>query len=118
LDPEDFFRDKPASLASYRKVHDFLQGIGPVDIRATKSQVAFRRKRGFAYLWLPGRWLRNPSTELVLSIARRQPIESRRFKEVAHPARTVWMHHLEVPSPEALDDEVFGWLRDAYREAG
>jgi hypothetical protein len=43
---------------------------------------------------------------------------SSRFKEVAHPARTTWMHHLEVRSLEELDDEVLSWLAQAYADAG
>ena len=54
----------------------------------------------------------------MLSIALDRPLGSERFKEVAHPAASVWMHHLEVHAPEDLDDEVQGWLRDAALAAG
>ena len=86
-------------------------------MRVSKSQVALRARRGFAYLWLPGRWLRNPAADLVVSIALDRRIESPRFKEVAHPARDVWMHHLEVQEPGDVDDEVAGWLREACTRA-
>jgi hypothetical protein len=99
-------------------LRDMVVAIGDADIRVTRTQVAFRRKRGFAYLWLPGLWLARPSAEVVLSIARRLRIDSPRFKQIAHPAPTVWMHHLELHSLDDLDQEVLGWLRDAYGEAG
>jgi hypothetical protein len=117
-EPESLFKDYPAAIPVLRRVRDVVRGLGPAEIRATRTQVAFRRKRGFAYLWTPSRWLRQPSAEVVLSIARRESINSPRFKQIAHPARSVWMHHLEVHSLEDLDDEVLGWLRDAYAEAG
>jgi hypothetical protein len=54
---------------------------------------------------------------VVLSIVRREPIKLRRFKQIVHPACTVWMHHLEVHSLDDLDDEVDGSLHDAYHGA-
>lgn len=35
-----------------------------------------------------------------------------------NPSRAVWMHHLEVASPTDIDEEVLGWLREAYAAAG
>ena len=43
---------------------------------------------------------------------------SGRFKEVAHPATRVWMHHLEVHEVGEIDDEVRGWLAEAAIGAG
>lgn len=80
--------------------------------------MAFRRRRGFAFLWLPGRYLEHPAADVVLSIALDRCIVSRRFKQVVHPAPSVWMHHLEVRAPEELDDEVGRWLCDAADHAG
>lgn len=94
-----------------------LQGLGGCSIRVTRSQAAFRRRRGFAYLWLPGRYLRRPSAEVVLSVALRRRDPSPRWKEVAHPARAHWMHHL-VHDPADIDSEVAGWLREAAERAG
>ena len=79
--------------------------------------MAFRRRRGFAYLWLPGQHLSHPGAEVVLSIALGRAVGSPRFKEVAHPAPGQWMHHLELRSGDDLDDEVAGWLREAWGRA-
>ena len=35
-----------------------------------------------------------------------------------HPSAGVWMHHLELDDPGQVDDEVRGWLGDAYASAG
>ena len=85
--------------------------------RTSKSQIAFRRTRGFAYLWLPGRYLTNPDAEVVLSIALGRHDRSARFKEVAHPTARHWMHHLELHDPDEIDDEVLDWLREAAERA-
>ena len=46
------------------------------------------------------------------------PVSSERFKEVVHPAPTVWMHHLEIRSPDDVDGEVEAWLREAAGATG
>jgi hypothetical protein len=60
-------------------------------------------------------WLAKPSSEVVLSIARRLRTDSPRFKQT-RACRTDC--HLELHSRDDLDEEVRGWLRDAYAEAG
>jgi hypothetical protein len=103
----------------FRRVKDLVDRAAPdVAVRASKSQVAFRRGRRFAYLWRPGQYLRNPEAEVVLSIALPRQITSKRFKQVVHPAPSVWMHHLEIHTMEDLDNEVAGWLREAADRAG
>lgn len=119
--PDDvvaFFDGHPLGLVAYRRVGEALDAVGPVTVRVTSSQVAFRRRRGFAYLWLPGRWLRDPAAEVVLSVAldRRDP--SGRWKQVAHPSPGVWMHHLELHDAADVDDEVRDRLREACAAAG
>lgn len=118
MGPEEYFAGHPLALTVFFRVHSVLEQLGPIDIRTTKSQVAFRRARGFAYLWLPGQYLANPSADMVLSFAlgRRDP--SRRFKEMVHPSPNHWMHHLEIHDVEDVDDEVIGWLREAAEHSG
>jgi hypothetical protein len=94
-----------------------LEEIGPTTVRITRSQVVFRRRRGFAYLWLPGRWLKHPGADVVLSIALDHRDNSPRFKQVAQPSRTIWVHHLEVHEIRELDEQVLQWLREAYAAA-
>ena len=112
-----FFDGHPGALALFRRIEAVVAGIGPADVRVSRSQVAFRRRTGFAFVWLPGRWLRHPAAETVLSLAlgRRDP--SPRWKEVVHPSPRVWMHHLELRRTADIDDEVRDWLREAYDRA-
>jgi hypothetical protein len=89
----------------------------PVEVRVTRSQVAYRRRRGFAYLWVPGQYLRGERPPAVLSVALPRLDASPRWKQVAHPAPTVWMHHLEVRAIEDLDEEVRDRLVEAAAAA-
>ncbi|MFS0699610.1 DUF5655 domain-containing protein [Cellulomonas sp. 179-A 4D5 NHS] len=116
-DVEDFFAGDPVGLETFRRVDAALAAQhDDVVVRVSRSQVAFRRRRGFAALWVPGRYLRRAAAPVVLSVATRERIDSDRFKEVAHPGP--WMHHLEVTDPAQVDDEVLGWLHAAADEAG
>jgi hypothetical protein len=115
--PEEFFAGHRMAWQVFVMVRDLVAELGPAEVRTTDSQVAFRRRRGFAYLWLPGRWLRNASAEVVLSLALDHRLPSVRFKEVVHPGPDTWMHHLEVRDVSDIDAEVAGWLSDAYRGA-
>jgi hypothetical protein len=116
--PEEFFAGHAAALAVHFRVRSILEQLGPVDVRTTQSQVAFRRARGFAYLWLPGQYLAKPAADVVLSFALGRHDPSPRFKEVVHPSPKHWMHHLEIHDPEDVDDEVVGWLREAAERSG
>ena len=117
-DVEAFFEHHPLGLAVFRTVHKLVSAFGPAEVRVSKTQVAFRRRRGFAYVWMPGRWLKKPDAEVVLSIAAGRALDSKRFKQVVHPSNRVWMHHLEVRDLAQLNGEVAGWLRQAYEDAG
>jgi len=115
--PEEFFAGHPDALAAFTEVCAIVGRDGLFEVRIYKSQVAFRRKRGFAYLWMPGQYLRNATAEVVLSIALGRQDESTRFKEVVHPAPAHWIHHLEIRDLSDLDDEVAGWLGEAADRA-
>jgi hypothetical protein len=115
---EDVLGSSVLALAAYERVREIVSAVEGVKVRASKSQVAFRRRRGFAWLWVPGRYLRRPAADVVLSLALTRHDPSPRFKEVVHPAPAHWMHHLEVRAIDELDDEVEGWLREAAERAG
>lgn len=117
MEPEEFLAGHPDALAVFFRVRGVLERLGPVSIRTTKSQIAFRRARGFAYLWLPGQYLARPAAGVVLSFALGREDPSPRFKEVVHPSPRHWMHHLEIDDVRDIDDEVVGWLREAAERA-
>ncbi|HEX8966356.1 MAG TPA: DUF5655 domain-containing protein [Chloroflexota bacterium] len=117
MTPEEFFAGHDFGLSVFRKVSLLVKDFDDVSVRTSKSQVAFRRKRGFAYLWLPGQYLTKPSAEVVLSIALGRHDDSSRFKQVVQPAPNQWMHHLEIHELSQIDDGVAAWLREAAERA-
>jgi hypothetical protein len=114
--PEKLFEGYPQGLAVCRAVQSAVERVGEATVVVSRSQVAFRRRRGFAYVWRPGQYVRS-EVPAVLSVALPREVASPRFKQVAHPSTTVWMHHLELHEVTEVDDQVFGWLAEAYRSA-
>lgn len=115
--PAEFFTGSAVGLRLYEAIASAVADLGPHEVRVSRSQVAFRRRRGFAYLWRPGRYVRS-SVPAVLSLALPRELVSHRFKEVVHPSARVWMHHLELDDAAQVDAEVVGWLAEAYAGAG
>lgn len=115
---DEFFAGRPLGRAVFDRVSELLAGTPDCQVRVTKSQIAFRRRRAFAWLWTPGRWLTGPAAEVALSVSLGRRDQSPRFKEVVQPTPAHWMHHLEIRDVADLDDEVAGWLREAADRAG
>lgn len=115
--PEEFFAGQPLGLATYEWIRSRVAELGGAEVRVTASQVAFRRRQGFAFLWRPEQYLDDPDAEVVLTLVLDRHDPSPRFEEVVHPGRQ-WVHHLQVRDLADLDEEVEGWLREAYEDAG
>jgi hypothetical protein len=115
---EHFFAGRREARRIFGAVDRAVRAAGPATVRVTRSQIAFRRKRGFAWAWTPDRWLEGRTAPLVLSIALCRRDRSRRWKEVVRPAPGRWMHHLELRSPREVDEPVLAWLREAWELAG
>ena len=105
-----------------RRIFDVLHGavfeLGAVELRVTKSQAAFYRRRAFAWAWIPGKVLRKTAVPLVLTVALRQRDASPRWKEIVEPAPGRFTHHLELRSAAEIDGQVRLWLKRAWDEAG
>lgn len=113
---DTFFQGSPEGLEICRVVREAISALGEASMTVTKSQIAFRHRRAFAYIWRPGQYVKS-DVPAVLSIALPCAVASDRFKEVAHPAPKVWMHHIELRKPSDVDDQVLEWLTEAYASA-
>jgi len=114
---DEFFAGQPESRQIFDALHAAVDAIGPVEVRVTKSQVAFRRRRAFAWAWMPGVYLRGQVAPLVLTLPFRHRDSSPRWKEIVEPYPGRFTHHLELRSPAEIDDEVRAWLQEAWTAA-
>lgn len=101
---EEWFAEHPEALPVYARVRELFGPVGSYEVRITRSQLAFRRRRGFAYVRLLGPFL--DSDVVAVSVALERRLDSARFKQVVQPRPHLWMHHLEVHDLTDLDDEV------------
>jgi len=116
---DEFFKGQPASRRIFIALVALIKAIGPAGISVSKSQIAFRREKPFAWTWMPGQYLKGRQmAPLVLSLSFPQADPSPRWKEVVEPARGRFMHHLELYTTDDLDEQVQVWLRTAWEIAG
>jgi len=116
VEGEEFFADDAQARAIYRALARQFVGLEGVEVRVSKSQVALRARRGFAFCWAPSRYI-SSDVPVVVSIALPERLESERFKEIAHPANSTWMHHVELRQVDDVDAELVGWVRRAWESA-
>lgn len=114
---DEYFSGWEQSRQIFDALGRLIAGIGPSEIRVTRSQVAFRRRKAFAWAWIPAMYLRGNLAPLVLTVALRRRDPSDRWKQVVEPAAGRYTHHLELRSVDDMDDQVRDWLREAWGEA-
>jgi hypothetical protein len=114
---EEFFAGYEASRPIFEALRSTIEDLGSVEIRVMKSQVAFYRRKAFAWAWMPDRYLHGHHAPLVLTLSFHFRDSSRRWKEIAEPKPGRFTHHLELYSPADIDEEVRGWLRAAWEAA-
>jgi predicted transport protein len=114
---DEFFSGREESRQIFDTLRAAIDALGPVDVRVTKSQVAFRRTKAFAWAWVPDRYLRGRHAPLVLTLSFTKPNNSRRWKQIVEPAPGRFTHHLELHSGSEIDHEVRCWLHEAWQAA-
>lgn len=115
---DEFFSSHDDSRQIYEAVRRVIESIGAVEVRVSKSQIAFRRCKAFAWVWMPELYLHRKAAPLVLSLAFRFRDDSPRWKEIVEPYPGRFMHHLELWSVEEIDEQVRAWLNAAWEAAG
>lgn len=115
---DEFFLGYGESRRLFDTLRDAINTFGTAELQVTKSQIAFRRRKAFAWVWIPGKYLRGNTAPLVLTLSFRSRDPSPRWKEIVEPSTGRFMHHLELYSTHDIDGEVHDWLRDAWAVAG
>ena len=115
---DEYFGDHHESRQIFETVNQMLEVIGPAELRVTKSQVAFRRRVNFAFVWMPAMYLKHGDVPLVLTIGLRRRDPSPRWKQIVEPAAGRFTHHLELREPSDVDEQVRRWLEEAWSLAG
>lgn len=115
-DPADLvdaqYTGKESLRPIYQRLHDLVTAFGDdVEVAPKKSAVSFRRKRQFALV--------QPSTKTRVDLGLKFDARPHAGRlEASGPFGTMCTHRVQLTSPEQVDDELAGWLREAYEEAG
>ena len=97
----DWYRD------AFTRIDAHLEGLGPLVVEPVKVGVFFKRLRSFAELRPMKSALR---VEFLLS----RPVESPRFSQVLPMSANRIAYFVDVRSTGEVDDELLGWLTEAY----
>lgn len=114
---DEFFSGREESRRIFDALRAAIDALGPAEMRVTRSQVAFRRRRSFAWARVPDRYLRGGHAPLVLTMSFAKRDKSLRWKEIVEPASGRFTHHLELHSGREIDKEVRCWLQEAWEAA-
>jgi hypothetical protein len=114
---DEFFSGFEESRRFFDSLRTAIDDLGPTEVCVTKSQVAFRRGRAFAWAWVPDRYLRGGHAPLVLTMSFAKRDDSRRWKEIVEPVPGRFTHHLELYAESEIDDEVRCWLKEVWEAA-
>jgi hypothetical protein len=112
---EEIFSDKPVQLKLYQHIRQLIESIGQAEIKVSKTQIAFKNHKQFAWVWLPLPWdKKRPPNSIVLSFSLGKRIENSQIVQVVEPYPGRWMHHVIIQNSSDLNKEVQQWLKEAY----
>ena len=115
---EEFFVGYTKARQLFEALYRSATVMGPITLRVTKSQIAFQRRRAFAWVWIPAKYLRGKTAPLVLTLSFRRRDESPRWKEIVEPRPGYFTHHVELRLVKEIDAEIRQWLWEAWLNAG
>jgi hypothetical protein len=107
LDEDGFFAGREAQRALYEAWLAFVRRCGPVAVNVSRTRISFQGRVRFA--GVP----RVTRDGIVCSFWLKRRIDSPRLR-VEHIPPGDWIYQFRLTDPDQLDDEVAGWLAEAY----
>ena len=105
------FEGKPAARPVYDAVAAAALALGPdVELAPKKANVSVRRRRQFALL--------QPTTRTRVDLGLVLTREAQGRLEVSGSFHSMFSHRVRLESPDDVDADVIGWLKEAYDAAG
>jgi hypothetical protein len=96
----------PPIVELFRTLGDLIQRSGEVVVAPTKTRVLFKVRTVFATVAVSKHWL-----DVVFVLGRR--LKHRRIKKAQEEYPGI-VHFLRIQKAEDLDDDLAGWLQEAY----
>lgn len=111
-----FFDRDPAALPLYEAFERVVLALVPdAGVRVQKTQITFTNPRVFAAVsFLPARRkARRPEHYITVTLGLNRRLDSSRVDAASEPYPGRWTHHFLIASPEEIDGELAGWVREA-----
>lgn len=99
----------PKAVALYRRFSQIVRACGPALVVPTKTRIGFQSHGVFASI--DSLTAHGMTAHVILP----RRLGTPRFTRIEARSPATFLHHFHVGSVDELDDEVAGWLREAYR---
>lgn len=114
-----YFDGHPEERLLYEALFDRMEGLFPdTRVKVQKSQISFYNRHLFAAASLPVRRKKDwPERCLLVTFGLAYRLESPRIAVAVEPYPNRWTHHVIISRAEDLEEELMGWLEEAYQFA-
>ena len=111
-----FFDGRPLELALYETLFRHLEAEFPdASVRVQKSQISFYGRHLFGAASLPVRRKKSwPEHCIVVTVGLSHRLDSPRVAVATEPYPGRWTHHILISEETQIDDELLGWLKEAW----
>ena len=111
-----FFDGHGAELELYQALFTRLEAAFPdASVKVQKSQISFYNRHLFAAASLPLRRRKEwPKVCILVTIGLSYRLSSPRIAVATGPYPNRWTHHVVISEAGEIDQELLGWLREAY----
>lgn len=117
MDALFFFDGNPGALSLYEAFEEkVLRAVGPVHIKTGKTQITFSNRHIFSCVSMMRLRKKKelPPAYIVVTFGLERRETSPRVAAAAEPYPNRWTHHVLIERPEELDEELMGWVKEAY----
>jgi hypothetical protein len=111
-----FFDRMPQALPLYEAFALRLRSeLDHVTVKVQKTQISFSNKYNFAFVSLPIRKMKGrPGVYMIVSFGLGYQAEGQRIEVATEPYPNRWTHHVIVQRESEIDDQLMGWIKQAY----
>ena len=111
-----FFDGRPLELALYETLFWRMEASFPESsVKVQKTQISFYSRHLFAAASLPVRRRKEwPRHCILVTFGLSRRLSAPRIAVATEPYPNRWTHHVIVSEEGEIDEELLGWLREAY----
>lgn len=114
---QPFFASHPQAYPLFQQfVRKLLAEFTDTDFKVQKSQISFYHKHMYAcvsFLRVKKK-AELPETWFTLTLGLHEPLASSRVAAKTEPYPGRWTTHFVISDASELDEELFGWIEQAY----